>query len=294
MRSGEVALAAQATPADRMKLWELRNWTLLMIGVTYWANVARSTDPGEAVSLVSVANSVISEGAFNLLAWFVIFENARSKSLDDRASGRQMCLALLISAICIAPSKQATAMAMLTFGIFLYYQSKTEVFTRRIALILMVFAFEIVWTSPYLNFLHVGVGRLDAHAVAAIYNAFGYAIGAHGNVIENTPQQFSVIVIGPCSSSYGLVSICLAFVVTALFRHRDLHRSVLPWLGAACLASVAITELRLILTVESEAKYEWWHNGPGYSIYSVAATALVAFFAIMATRERQPVPGGVN
>jgi hypothetical protein len=140
----------------------------------------------------------------------------------------------------------------------------------------------------------VAVGRLDAHAVAAIYNAFGHAVSAHGNIIENTPEQFRIIVVGPCSSSYVLASIVLAFVVTSLFRRRDLQKSAVAWLCAAYLASIALTELRLILTVNSEANYEWWHDGPGFPIYSLAVTASVAFFAVMATRGRPPAPGGVN
>ena len=117
-----------------------------------------------------------------------------------------------------------------------------------------------------MDFFHVGVGRSDAHAVAAIYRAFGYAVTAHGNVVEDPGGQFAGIVIGPCSSSYTLAGICVAFVVPALFRRRDLQRSSLGWLCAAYLASVALTELRLVLTTESAASYEWWHNGPGFPI----------------------------
>lgn len=283
-------LVADTPSAYRIDFRELTAWVLLILGVTYWANVVRSNDTGEALSLVTVANSIISEGAFNVLAWFVIFENVSAASPNARASGRQLCQALLTGAVCIVPTKQATAVAMLAFGTILYRRSKPDLHIRRIALVLLALAFEIFWTSHYLDVFHVAVGRIDAHAVAAIYQAFGHGAIAHGNVIEDAGGLFGVVVVAGCSSSYTLASICLAFVVTAMFRQRNLRRSALGWLAAAYLASIVLTELRLMLTMDSAESYEWWHNGPGFPIYSLAVTASVAFFAIMATREAPAEP----
>jgi len=277
--------AALVLPAGRMTLFELRAWTLLMIGVAYWANIVRTNDAGQGLSLIAIANSVITEGAFNVLAWIVVFENARSSPREARASGRQICQAVLLCAISVAPTKQAAAIAMLGFAALFCRQP--EIATRRVAIIMLALASEIIWTSPYLDFLHVGVGRLDAAVVAALYRAFGYAVGAHGDVIENAGEQFNIIVIAQCSSSYLLASISVAFIVTILFLRRDRRRPGLGWLCAAYFASVVLTELRLVLMAASHSGYEWWHNGPGYPILSLAPTVPVIYCALMASRSRR-------
>jgi hypothetical protein len=283
---------ADVVPNNRIILWEVRAWTLLVIGVMYWANVVRSSGGGDTLSLVSVTNSLISEGAFNVLAWIVIFENVWALTREGRASSRQIWQAVVISAICVVPSKQAAAAGMVASAAVLYQQSKSDVFIRRIAMTLLALSCEIVWTSPYLDFFHSAVGRMDAHVVGTIHRALGHAMTVHGNIVENAANQFSIIVIAQCSSSYILAAMCLAFVVVALVRGREPRLSALGWLGAAYLASVALREVHLVLMASNRSNYEWWHNGPGYSIASLASTVLVGFFAVMATNEQSPATVG--
>jgi hypothetical protein len=282
--SGDAKLALSA----RMTLLETRVWALLMLGVSYWANVLRADSIGGSVSLGAVATTLINEGAFDLLAWFVIFENARSISKQRPASRLEILQTLLIGAMCVVPARQAVAACMLCFALILYAGANSSVSARRISAVLSALSFEIIWTSPYLDFLHIATGKLDVRIVTTIYRGLGIPAHANGNVIYNGLDDFGIMVITRCSSSYMLAGAGLAFLVTALFRGRTVGRSGTLWLCGCLLGSVMLTEARLALMVRNEVAFEWWHNGPGCSVYSLAATASAVCFSIAATRKRAP------
>jgi hypothetical protein len=279
--------ARPALPA-RMMLHETRVWALLMLGVSYWANLLRADSVGGSVSLSAVADTIINEGAFDLLAWFVIFENARSLSKRRPASRLEILQTLLVGAICVVPTRQAVAAGMLCFAMFLYAGRDNPSSARRILSVLCAISFEIIWTSPYLDFLHIAVGKLDARIVTAIYRGFGIPAHANGNVIYNGIDDFGIMLITKCSSSFMLAGTGVAFLVTALFRGRTVGRSGTIWLCGCLMMSVILTEVRLALMARNEAAYDWWHNGPGASVYSLAATASAVCFSIAATRKRTP------
>jgi hypothetical protein len=59
--------------------------------------------------------------------------------------------------------------------------------------------------------------------------------------------------------------------------------SHLPWLAAACIGSIALTEIRLVLLAWNETSYQWWHNGSGVTVYTLALLGLAVLCPILAT-----------
>ena len=265
---------------------ELEVWALLMLLVAYWTNLVRIDSNGGSVSLGTIANSVINEGAFDLLAWVVVFENTSLLSKGRPACRGEILQTLFIGALCLIPTRQTVAVGMLVLALFFYTGHDASVFTRRISAILSALSFETVWTSPYLDFVHVTVGKFDAQIVAAIYRGLGHAASAYGNVVQNSANNFGITLVTQCSSSFILAGTGVAFLVTAFFRGESLNRYSIIWLCGCLIASVMLTELRLTLMARNEADYDWWHNGPGLSVYSLAATVSAVCFSIAATRNR--------
>ena len=243
-----------------MRLREARVWSLLMVAVAYLMNIIRSTSSfADGPSLQTIADGIVSQSAFDLLAWMVIFEAARSLSRETPATRRHILQTVLVGVFCAIPVRQSDAVAMLALGYFIYQQDQPVGYARRISLVLAALAFEDIWTFD--NFLHVAVGKFDAQVVAAIYRGCGLAVTVHGNVVQHGVDQFGIMVLGPCASSYMLAGTGVAFLVTGLFRRATFGRFWFVWLCGSLLASVVLTEMRLSLMAADLSSYEWWHWG---------------------------------
>jgi hypothetical protein len=77
----------------------------------------------------------------------------------------------------------------------------------------------------------------------------------------------------------------MAFMVVMAYAHHVPRLADLPWLVAALLASVALTELRLSLMALGDANYLWIHDGEGGTLYALSATALAVLFPVLAMRQ---------
>jgi hypothetical protein len=112
-----------------------------------------------------------------------------------------------------------------------------------------------------------------------------------GGVVENATTGFSLVILPPCASSYPLAAVALAFTVVVIYLGQWPRLRHLPFLAASLIASMVLTELRLTLLAIDLPTYEWWHSGPGTSIYAMAALGLAALFPVMAARSSAPATG---
>jgi hypothetical protein len=273
-----------------MLLREIRLWSLLMIALAYLMNIIRSTGSfADAPSVQTIADGIISQSAFDLLAWVVIFEAVGSLSRETPATRRHVFQTVLVGILCAMPARQSNAVAMLALACFLYRQDQSIGCARRIALVLSALAFEDIWT--FNDFLHIAVGKFDAQVIAAIYRGCGLMVTVDGNVVQHG-LGFGIIVLGPCASSYMLAGTGVALLVTGLFRRATFGRFWVVWLCGSLFASVVLTEMRLSLMAANLSSYGWWHSGPGQPIYSLTSAVSAVVFSMLATSQR--MPGGVR
>ena len=267
--------------ARGLTLRELRIWTLLILGLSYWANVVRTYRHDGPISLASTAQSVLSDGAFNVAAWAMVAAWAARVAPSSPASRRQIACSLAIGLLCAVPTRQTTIAALVVLGVTLaIYKGMHH--SREPAALLGCLAIEMVWTSTYLLPLHNMVARLDAAACGAILNSLGQSVAVHDNMLDNVQTGFSVEVLGPCASSFPLAGVLMAFLVTLLYCNRFLRVADLGWLAAALLASIALTEARLSLMATGEASYVWLHDQGGATVYTLLALALAVLFPVLA------------
>ena len=62
------------------------------------------------------------------------------------------------------------------------------------------------------------------------------------------------------------------------------RRGHLPWLGMSFVASIALTEMRLVFLAMGPDSYDLWHDGPGTALYSMTSLGLAVLFPVLATR----------
>ena len=276
--------AYRTVPAPSFSRAELHRWLLLVIAIAYWANAASAPELAQAGGLALVLDSVLARGAFCLAAWLMIGRAMTRTGTDPRpAAAWQIAAAVALCLLVAIPARQTAVIALLIAGLMLFRAGKDSA-TRGVAILLLWLAAEMAWTSSYALPLHVAVAGLDARIVGAILRGLGIAAAAHDNIVDNLGGGFGLEILAPCASSFPLVGVGLAFTVTALFQGEMLSRRHLPWLGAAMLASIALTECRLTWMATDEATYHWLHDGSGGTLYTLAAVLLAGLFPLLATR----------
>jgi hypothetical protein len=114
--------------------------------------------------------------------------------------------------------------------------------------------------------------------VAWLSQLAGNEVTLSGNVL--THGDFALEILAPFTSSAPLADVVLAFVVIVLYLRGECRRADLPWLAAALLGSIVLSELRLTFMARNYVDYHWWHYEAGMTIYVLAELAVAAFFAL--------------
>jgi hypothetical protein len=289
--SHERASAARQPLGTRtFTLNESLNWALLIAGASYWGGVIRTYLHGREISLVSMAQCVLSDGAFNVAAWAMIAAWARRIMPLGLASRRQIASALAMGFVFAIPTRQATIVGLVGLGLTLAIRSGTQ-HGRLVAALLICLAVEMIWTSTYMLPLHTTAAAVDAQICSTILGLIGEAVQPHGNVLENLGAGIDVEILAFCASSFPLAGVAMAFLVVIFYWGRVPVFADLAWLAVAMLSSVGLTELRLSFMTLGEANYVWMHNGDGGTLYSLSATALAVLFPMLAIRRSRSVRG---
>ena len=264
---------------------ELWLWVLGLVAIPYWTNIIRTGSSG-GFTLSSAANAILENGAFDVCAWALVLMRICALPRTNPASGGQIVWTILTAFVVLVPARLASAVGLAMAGAMLFRTGRANDGARQISLVLFALAIEILWISPLFGPLHVMIGGLDASAATAILGLVGYSAIHHANFVDNLTTGFGIAIWPYCSSTMPLAGVSLAFLVTVFYRAQAPRPSHLPWLAASLLTSVALTELRLAILATTNDNYDWWHAGPGMTIYTLCALVPAIVFPILAT----PVP----
>ncbi|HEX3989878.1 MAG TPA: hypothetical protein VHX39_01770 [Acetobacteraceae bacterium] len=263
---------------------ELRRWSLLAAGIAYWANVVRSDEHASTFSILSAANSFLSDGAFNIVAWILIATWAwRGIVSAGPATVRQVVATLALGLLSAVPTRQTTIVGLSILGIILAMSARTR-YGRPIAALTIGLALEMVWTSTYMLPVHHAVAIVDAETSGTILRLFGQAGYGQNNLLINDSTDFRIEILAACASSFPIAGVSMAFLVVMLQWGRFPRFRDWPWMTSSLLASVALTEIRLSVMSLGYGYYHWLHDGDGATVYVLSATILAVLFPILAIR----------
>jgi hypothetical protein len=262
---------------------EILYWSFAAAAIAYaGALIGQAHAPNPLAPGVLTA-SLFNAGAINLAAWVMIALRIRALP-RRRAPWSLIVLALLLALLCAAPVELAPAAALAALGIVLLKERRNAAGAFQIGVIALALAASLAW--PSLRFIHLVAAPVDARFVQCLLHLRGIDVGVEGNVI--TDGNFSIEVLAACASSAPLACVALAYVVTSIHLRERLQKSDLRWLLLSLLISAALTELRLSLMVPSEAAWNWWHNGPGLTIYELSSLLPAILCPAAAGRRGRP------
>ncbi len=234
----------------------------------------------------TLLNSIFQLGAFNIAAWLMIFARARN-ILSPQSSAARIIVAAMVAALAavlVVPSVLGAGLAMALLGGGILLQPQLSRPGRESGWLLWGLA--ACAGSLYLNAFSLPVAVWDAHAAAWLSRFAGFHASAQGLIAG--VGSFRIIILTGCSSIAPLASVLLAYLVVLLYMRMTPGRADIPWLLASLVTSIALTEIRLSLMLPSYASWDWWHNGPGVTLYELTALAAASAFPLLACRHRQP------
>ncbi|HVY15404.1 MAG TPA: hypothetical protein VHB27_09255 [Rhodopila sp.] len=271
-------------------LQETGLWSVVILAVAFWANILRGSAPDDLPGLAPMITRVLDNGAFDVFAWGLIFVRSSRMFAAGPASWARIATVFGIGVIALAPVRLAPGIGLAILGVSLLRDRAAQPAGRQAGLIMLGLALETLWESRFLSGLHILVARADAVIVGDLFRMIGIPAAVSGNVVENLDNGFSIVIWPYCASSMQLAGFVLAFLVMCLYLGRMPRRSDLRWLGLGVIGSIILTECRLVLLGLNESSYHWWHEGPGISIYTVAALGLAVLVPVLATRDRPQPP----
>lgn len=258
----------------------LCNWAVSLAALAYWADVIAGSHAVQPLAPAALSASIFSAGAFNAAAWVMVFTRLAAPAPVRNAPGTLAVVVFASALLCLLPIGLALAPALILLGLGLLLHADLPASRREAGLLL--FGLGIGWGWPFLRLAHAAIGYVDAQVVGTILRLSGLDAQVQGNMIAH--GDFSIEILPACASSSPLAEVALAYAVVALYCRHRLSKADLPWLLASLLFSVMLTEFRLALMVPSWADWNWWHNGPGVTIYELVALAGAGLFPWLATR----------
>ena len=257
---------------------------MALAALAYWADVIAGSHAAQPLAPAALSASIFGAGAFNAAAWVMVMTRLLAPA-PRRPAPATLAVPLLGSAlICVLPIGIALAPGLILLGLGLLMHVALPASRREAGL--LVLGLGVSWGWPFLRLAHAAVGHLDAQAVGFILRFAGLDVLVQGNIVAH--GQFSIEILPACASSSPLAEVALAYIVVALYCRHRLSKADLPWLLASLIYSVVLTEIRLSLMVPSWADWNWWHNGPGVTVYELIALAGAGLFPWLALRQ-QPI-----
>ncbi len=268
----------------RIDTRELHFWAGLSVFVAFWLQVVLDGRPIAVLTPRDALDHILDNGAFDVFAWGLVALRLAELAPPRPARGWQIVTAFLIGLLVLSPYRLATAAALAAQAFRLLIEPNPTRQGRQVAWLFLALAVESAWLSGLVAPLHALVAHLDAAIVACALRALGVAAAAHGNLVATAGSGFSIIIWPFCSASHPLAAVGLGYLVMTVFLDRPGPRQHWPWVGATFLSSIVLTEIRLTLLAWDQASYTWWHDGPGATIYTLAALGLAVSFPILAHR----------
>lgn len=261
-----------------MESTELCGWAVSLAALGYWANVIAGSHAAQPLAPAALSASIFAAGAFNAAAWVMVAARCLARTPSRPAPASLIGLMLASGLLCVLPIGIALAPALVLLGLIMRLHAALPARRREAGLLLL--GLGASWGWPYLRFLHAHMGFLDAQAAGWLSQLAGLQVQVQGNIVAH--GNFAIEILPACASSSPLAGVTLAYAVVALHCRHRLSRADLPWLAASLFYSIILTEIRLSLMVPSRADWNWWHNGPGVTLYELAALAGAALIPWLA------------
>ena len=134
--------------------------------------------------------------------------------------------------------------------------------------------------------LHGLVSWIDSRLLQGATALLGEPVTRIGNLIISATNPNGLLVLAGCASSNLIIPMTLGLIALLLSSKPRLTGTDYGWIAGTVAAGFIINIARLFMMLPSHAAYEYWHEGDGASIISVAGMVVTLGAWIAATGQR--------
>ncbi|MBY0227581.1 MAG: archaeosortase/exosortase family protein [Hyphomicrobium sp.] len=238
------------------------------------------TDAAEVASTAPAAQS-----AFQVLAWYAIFQLVFESRSQPRAWVSDYAVALLACcAVLVSSNALVSGAALMLVGLYLWKAADGDEKLKSAAVVALALAANMYWAPKIFEFVSLPLLRVDAALVGALLSLFVPGVTWSDTII--TSSNHSIGIYGACSSFHNISLAILCWItITKLIRSKWMASDRICAL-AVIAAVVIFNTARLALMARGPVEFAFWHNGSGADIVVWMTTLTVVALSLWgATRK---------
>jgi exosortase/archaeosortase family protein len=236
--------------------------------------------------LIELLSHLVSIGAFQLMAWCVVFSLIRRSDVATVARSRDVVVILVFSLLLLLPMYRAIWVAATGIAIYLIVFSGDDTRLRAAATVLAGLSMQQYW--GHIFFYLVAIPLLDAEtaAVGTILSAIRPGTVWQGNMIGG-PNGFGIIIYNTCSSFHNVSLAILCWLTVSRWRDQYQWRQDLAMLGVVAATMILLNLLRLCLMARNVDFYNYWHTGAGADLFAIVASVTILIISLYGSQPKK-------
>jgi exosortase/archaeosortase family protein len=234
---------------------------------------------GRSASLEKLIYDLGAIGAFQFMAWYVLFDLLHDSDAVSAARWRDLLVTGTLGLLLLLPMRGAMWTAALGIAIFLYIFNNGDLRLRAVATILAGLSAQEYWGHIFFNFVSFPLLCAETAAVGTILGAVRPGTVWQYNIITG-PNGFGIVVYDPCSSFHNVSLAILCWLTVSRWRYQCQWRQDLVMIGIVAGTMILLNLCRLCLMAWDQGLYDYWHNGAGAEIFVAVASVTVLSIAL--------------
>jgi exosortase/archaeosortase family protein len=236
-----------------------------------------------SASLETLLYDLGAIGAFQFMAWYVIFSLLRTSDPIPATRWRDLLVAAAFCLLILLPTSRATWVAATGIAIYLFIFNEDDPQLRAAATVLAGLSVQEFWGHIFFNLVASPLLSAEAAAVGTLLVAVRPGTAWHGNVISGS-NGFGIIVYSGCSSFHNLSLAVLCWLAVSRWRNQNRWRQDLVMFGVVAVTMILLNLLRLCLMAWDMDLYDYWHEGMGAHIFAIGASVTILSISLYGSR----------
>jgi exosortase/archaeosortase family protein len=242
-----------------------------------------------SVSLETLIYDLGAIGAFQFMAWYVIFGLFRASDPDPAARWRDLLVAAALCLLLSLPMSRAIWVAAVGIAIYLFIFNRGDPQLRAAATVLVGLSVQEYWGRIFFNLVAFPLLRAETAAVGTILAAVRPGTAWQDNMIAG-PNGFGIVVYTACSSFHNVSLAVLCWLTVSRWRQQNKWRRDLVMLSVVAGTMILLNLLRLCLMAWDMDHYDYWHTGPGADIFAITASLVILLISLCGSRPTKQTP----
>jgi exosortase/archaeosortase family protein len=225
-------------------------------------------------------------GAFQFMAWYVIFDLLRDSDPISLARWWDLLVTAVLCLLLLLPMPRAIWAAALGIAIYLFIFDDDDLRLRSVATVLAGLSVQQYWGHIFFNLVGFPLLRAETAAVGTILAAVRPGTVWQDNIITG-PNDFGIVVYDACSSFHNVSLALLCWLTVSRWRYQCQWRRDLVMIGIVAGTMILLNLFRLCLMAWDQGLYDYWHIGAGADIFAIAASLIVLSIALYGSQRAE-------